>query len=127
MKQIEAKGAKRGTYLMIDDVACKVADNKISKPGKHGEAKCRIEGVGLIDGKKRVVIKPSGHKLQSPIIQKRNCQILSIQGNMAQVMDMEDYSTFDTPIPEELKGKLVEGGEATYWVIVNQKVLMEVK
>lgn len=126
-RQMNAGGVKKGQYLMIEDVACRVTDIKISKPGKHGEAKARIEGVGLMDEKKRVIIKPTGHNVFCPIILKKTCQILSIQGETAQVMDMEDYSTFDMQIPEEMKGKVVEGAEVGYWVIGNQKVLKDLK
>ena len=34
-KQINARDAKKGNYVIFDDVVCKVIDNKISKPGKH--------------------------------------------------------------------------------------------
>jgi len=124
-KQINARDAKKGNYVIFDDVACRVTDNKISKPGKHGEAKCRIEAIGILDNKKRVHITPAGHRLISPILNKRNCQILSIAGNMAQVMDMETYETLDIEILDDMKDKIKEGEEIGYWIIMDKKVFME--
>ncbi len=123
-KQINARDAKKGNYIILEEVACKVLDNKISKPGKHGEAKCRIEAVGVLDNKKRVHITPAGHRLFSPMIDKRNSQILSIVGTTAQVMDMETYETFDIQIEGDMKDKIKEGEEAEYWVLGNKKVFM---
>ncbi|NOQ55995.1 MAG: translation initiation factor IF-5A [Nanohaloarchaea archaeon] len=124
-KQINARDAKKGNYVIFDDVVCKVTDNKISKPGKHGEAKCRIEAVGILDDKKRVHISPAGHRLISPILDKRTCQVLSISGNTAQVMDMETYETFDIEITDDMKDKIVEGEEFSYWNILDKMVFTE--
>ncbi|MEA3229503.1 MAG: translation initiation factor IF-5A [archaeon] len=124
-KQINARDAKKGNYIILEDVACQVLDNKISKPGKHGEAKCRIEAVGILDNKKRVHITPAGHRLISPILDKKNCQVLSISGNSAQAMDMETYETFDIEIPKEMKDNIEEGKEFGYWEILGNKVFME--
>ncbi|MBW6462490.1 MAG: translation initiation factor IF-5A [DPANN group archaeon] len=124
-KQINSRDAKKGNYVIFDDVVCRVLDNKISKPGKHGEAKCRIEAVGILDDKKRVHISPAGHRLISPILDKRTCQILAISGNNAQVMDMESFETFDIEIPEDLKETVHEGEEKGYWTILDKKVFTE--
>ena len=36
---------QKGSYVVIDGVACRVSDTQTSRPGKHGHAKCRIEAV----------------------------------------------------------------------------------
>jgi len=51
----EAKQFRKGDFIMIDDVPCRVVDISLSKPGKHGSAKARIIAVGIIDGKKREI------------------------------------------------------------------------
>ena len=119
---IEARGVKKGTYILVDDVVCRGLDNVKSKPGKHGEAKCRIECIGVLDGKKRIVLKPAGHNITSPMIDKRKCQILHIQGEKANVMDLETYETFDLEIPDNMKNDIIEGGEASYWIVGAAKV-----
>ncbi len=126
-KQVEASHVKVGMYLMMDDAPCKVVNVQQSAPGKHGHKKCRIQGSGLFDGKTRVALATGHDRLQSPIINKRVCQILNISGDMANCMDMETYETMDIPIPPEFKGKYTEGGEAAYWVMGSLKVLREPK
>ena len=70
---------KVGRYMVIDDEPCKIVDLTTSKPGKHGEAKARIVAVGMFDGAKRSVVYPVTHKVQVPMIDKRNAQVVSIQ------------------------------------------------
>ena len=126
--KIEEVGSLRvGRYVIIDGVPCVVKDIQISKPGKHGSTKARIEAVGLIDEQKRVFVKPTHDRIEIPIIEKKTAQVLSLHGEMANVMDMETYETFDLKIPEELKDKLNEGKQVLYWVIMNEKVMKQLK
>ena len=125
MKQVHAKDIKTGNYFMIDDAPCRAGTIKRSAPGKHGHLKLVIEGVGLLDGKKRVMLCSGHARVQAPIVDKRICQILSINDGMAQVMDMESYETFDTEIPDNLKNDIKEGSEVKYWVVAGTKALME--
>ncbi len=118
---------QKGNYVIIDDVACKVTDTQVSRPGKHGHAKVRLTGVGLIDGKKRIVVMPGHDNIKVPIIDKRTAQVLSIHNNIANVMDVETYETFDMEIPEELRNDCKEGVNVLYWVILDQKVMKQVK
>jgi len=117
----------RGNYVMIDGAACRVTDTQVSRPGKHGHAKVRLSAMGLIDAKKRVVVMPGHDNIEVPVVDKRVAQVLSISGDAANVMDSETYETFDIKIPEELKGQCVEGCSVLYWVILNQKVMKQVK
>ncbi len=126
VEQVEAKHFKRGNFIMVDDVACRVLDNSKSAPGKHGHLKCKIEATGLLDGKKRMIMKPGEAKIPCPIIDKRAAQVLSLSGKTAQLMDMVTYDTFDTQIPEDVAG-VTEGGEVEYWVIAGTKVIRAVK
>jgi len=118
---------QKGNYVMIDGVACRVTDTQTSRPGKHGHAKVRLTGVGLIDEKKRIVVMPGHDNIEVPIVDKRNAQVLSINGNMANVMDAESYETFDMEIPEDLKDQVVEGATVLYWIILDQKTMKQVK
>ena len=118
---------KKGSYIVMDGHACKVTDTATSRPGKHGHAKVRITAVGLIDGKKRVEVMPGHDNVEVPVVDKRTAQVLSINGDMANVMDAESYETFDLQIPEELKPEVVEGCEVLYWVILDDKVMKQLK
>ena len=127
LKQILATSVKKGTSLVIDGIACSVSSVQISKPGKHGHAKVRIEASSLIDRKKKIIVVPGHDKLQSPVIEKKAAQVLSLHEDTANVMDSETYETFDLPVPEELRGKLTEGVTVSYWIILDQRVMKEIK
>ncbi len=118
---------KKGSNVLIEGVPCRVVDIATSKTGKHGHAKARIEAVGIIDGKKRVIVKPTSAKIEVPIIEKKTAQILSISGNTAQVMDSETFETFELEIPEELRGELKEGMSVIYWDVMNHKIMKQIK
>ena len=126
-KPAHASSLKKGSYCVIEGAACQVVDVQISRPGKHGHAKVRLAGVGLIDDKKRVVVMPGHDSIDVPMIDKRNAQVLSVHENMANIMDSETYETFDLPIPEELAGQVTAGVSVVYWTILNDKVLKQIK
>jgi translation initiation factor 5A len=111
----EIKKCMPGSFIVIDDEPSVVTDLKISKPGKHGEAKARLEAVGIFDNQKRILVKPADHKMRVPVILKKSAQVLAISGDHVQLMDMETYETFETSIPEELKDRLQEGKEVLIW------------
>ena len=126
--KIQSVGSlQKGSYVILEGAACKVADMQVSRPGKHGHAKVRMTAVGLVDDKKRIVVMPGHDNVEVPIVEKKTAQVLSIQGNTTNVMDSETYETFDLEIPEELKGEVVEGANVLYWIILNDKVLKQVK
>ncbi|MBD3164340.1 translation initiation factor IF-5A [Candidatus Woesearchaeota archaeon] len=118
---------KKGNYIVIDGFACKVVDIQVSRPGKHGHAKIRMTGVGITDGKKRVIVAPGHDNVDTPIVEKKTAQVLSVSGNKANVMDNESYETFDLEIPDELKGQVNEGGQVLYWVVLDDKVMKQVQ
>ena len=126
-KQVEVTNLKKGNYVVMDGVACVIKDTQISRPGKHGHAKVRMVAVGIIDEKKRQTVMPGHDKIDVPIIDKLNAQVLSISGSTANVMDLASYETFDMKIPSELKGKVTEGATIVFWDILGEKVMKQVK
>ena len=73
------------------------------------------------------MVLPGHDKVEVPIIEKKTAQVLSVTGDTANVMDTETYETFDLKIPEELQGKITEGTEVLYWIILDEKVMKQVK
>ena len=124
---VGANQVQKGSFIVLEGAACKVVDVEISKPGKHGHSKVRISAVGLVDDKKRIVVMPGHDNVEVPMIEKRTAQVLSVHGDMANVMDSENYETFDLKIPEEFKGNVAEGSSVLYWVILDEKVIKQVK
>ncbi len=126
-KMITANNVQKGNFIILDGAACRVVDVEISKPGKHGHSKVRVSAVGLVDDKKRIVVMPGHDNIEVPIIEKRTAQVLSVHGDIANVMDSETYETFDLKIPEEFREQVVEGSSVLYWTILNEKVIKQVK
>lgn len=122
-KLIHATGANPGTTILIDGVACVVKSNDISKTGRHGHAKCRIEAVSVLDGKKKVFITGGHDRLECPMIIKNNAQVLSIIGDKASIMDLKTYETIELPVPEELKEQIKDGEQVEYWDVEGVKVI----
>ena len=128
MKEMaEVRELKVGRYVLIDEEPCKIQSISTSKPGKHGEAKARIDAVGIFDEQKRSVVHPVKHKVGIPIIDKRSAQILALMGSdVVQLMDLETYETFDMPIPEDLKGQLQPGKEILYLQAMGKRKITRV-
>jgi len=122
MKQLaEVRTLRVNRYMIIDEEPCKIMSISTSKPGKHGEAKARIDAVGIFDRQKRSVVHPVKHKIHVPIIDKRNAQVLALMGDDVQLMDLETYETFEMPIPDEYKGQLEPGKEIMYLEALGKK------
>jgi len=128
MKEMaEVRELKVGRYVLIDEEPCKIMSISTSKPGKHGEAKARIDAVGIFDEQKRSVVHPVKHKVGVPIIDKRSAQILALMGpEVVQLMDLETYETFEMPVPEELKGQLEPGKEILYLQAMGKRKITRV-
>ncbi|MFH1589105.1 MAG: translation initiation factor IF-5A [archaeon] len=118
---------QKGHYVVLEGAACIVTDLKTSRPGKHGHAKVNLTAVGMLDGKKRNTVMPGHDNIEVPVIGKKNAQVLSINGNSANVMDMETYETFDIIIPPELIGSVTDGVTVVFWTVLNDRVLKQVK
>ncbi|MBU1202155.1 MAG: translation initiation factor IF-5A [Nanoarchaeota archaeon] len=127
IKHKDAGSLQKGNYVVMEGAACIVTDVKISRPGKHGHAKVNLTAVGMLDGKKRNTVMPGHDSIEVPVIDKRNAQVLSINANKANVMDSETYETFDVVIPTELEGQVVEEATVVYWIVLNDRVLKQVK
>ena len=126
LKLMQATSAKPGTTLLWDGVPCVVKSNDQSKTGKHGSMKCRMEVVGIFDKKKRIGVIPGGENLEVPLVEKRRAQVLSISGERASVMDLENFETIEISYDEELKDKLSAEQQVEYWDVEGNKVIMRI-
>ena len=101
-QQQEVRDLGEGGYVMIDDAACKINEYSTAKPGKHGSAKARIEARGVFDNKKRSLSQPVDAKIWVPIIERKQGQVVSVQGDDMQVMDLDSYETFTMRMPDDV-------------------------
>ncbi|MCK5624676.1 translation initiation factor IF-5A [Candidatus Pacearchaeota archaeon] len=121
LKIINATEAKVGTNLIVDDVPCTVRSIDISKTGKHGHAKCRIEAIGIITGQKKVFVVPGHERFEVPLVDKRKGQVLSI-GDKISIMDSESFETLEIPCSDEIKSELEENSNVEYWDVEGEKI-----
>jgi translation initiation factor 5A len=128
-KPVDVGSLKIGHYVVVDGEPCKIVEYEKSKPGKHGAAKARIVAISALTGQKKNVISPVDGKIEVPMIDKKTAQVISISGNVLQLMDMESYQTFETDMPEdeELRGKLASGLEVEYWNMLGKNKIVRVK
>jgi len=123
LKIIGATEARVGTNILIDGKPFTVKKIDISKTGKHGHSKARIEAASIltVSGKKVFVI-PGHDKLEVPLVEKRKGQVLSISDTIS-VMDLENFETIDVPCPEDIKPQLEENCNVEYWDIEGDKII----
>jgi len=128
MKEVTEVGKlKEGRFVIIDDEPCRIVGFSTSAPGKHGHAKARIDAVGLLDGQKRTIVRPTSAKIEVPIIERGGAQVLALLPQTVQLMDLTTYETFELPIPIELKGELKEGVEVEYIQALGRRRIDRVK
>ncbi|MGC8538621.1 MAG: translation initiation factor IF-5A [Candidatus Micrarchaeia archaeon] len=123
---ISIKDIKPGKFIMIDGFPCKVVDIETSSPGKHGAAKARITAIGVFDGKKRTLLKPTSSEVEAPVILKKRAQVVSITGDTVQLMDLETYETYELPAPEDIKGTLKPGAEVEVMEAMGQRSITRI-
>jgi translation initiation factor 5A len=123
LKIINGTEVRVGSTIIIDDEPCIVKKFDVSKTGKHGHAKVRIEAVGISDGKKRVIARPGHERFEVPMIIKKKAQILSDEGSKYNVMDIESFENFELNKNEDIEEELNEGDQVEYWDIEGQKII----
>jgi len=121
------KELKPNGFVIVDDVPCRVERVDVSKSGKHGAAKARMDVIGLMDNRRRSIVKPADETVDVPIVVKKKAQVVAIVGNKAQIMDLTDYSMFELEIPEDRKEDVKQGEEIFYFEVCDIKTLKELK
>ncbi len=133
-KPADLGSLKIGSYILlpVGDQAtgepCRITEYDTSKPGKHGAAKARIVGVGVFDNQKRPHVGPVSMQVHIPLIDKRTGQIISMTGDIIQIMDSETFETIDiNMVDEEVEGKLANGQNVEYWKVMDRTKIMRIK
>ena len=122
---VDASNVKCGNNILIDGVACSVKNIDISKSGKHGASKCRIEAIGIVDDKKRIIAVPGSERFEIPMIEKRKAQVLTInkESKTASVMDLETFETIEVKLSEDVLQDIEENRNVEYWGVDDKKII----
>lgn len=126
LRVVDATDIRPGTIFIVDGEPFKGLSNDISKTGKHGASKCRIEAIGVFTEKKKIVAVPGGERFDVPNVDKRKAQVLNVSERTASVMDLETYETLDLPFMIDIKDELASEKQVEYWDIEGKKVIMRV-
>jgi translation initiation factor 5A len=121
-----AKELKEGKYVIIEDIPCRIVNIDSSKPGKHGAAKMRVTGIGIFDGQKKQLLVPSDADVEVPIIERQTAQVVSVNGNTAQLMDTTTYEVFELTIPADLVKDAAAGKEAEIMFAMEKKAITRI-
>lgn len=133
-KPADLGSLKIGSYILLPvsdqptGEPCRISEYDTSKPGKHGSAKARIVGVGVFDNQKRPHVGPVSMQIHVPLIDKRTGQVISMSGDITQIMDSETFETIDiTMFDDEIKGKIENGQNVEYWKVMGRTKIMRIK
>ena len=119
---------KVGSYIIIDGEPCRIVSYDHSKPGKHGSAKARVAAMGVFDGSRHSLVAPVSANVEVPLIDKRSGQLISVAGQVMQIMDLETFEVFETSaVDDEIRDKLNQGGEVEYWKVLERIKIVRVK
>jgi translation initiation factor 5A len=122
LKIIDAVEVKTGTNILIEGLPYTVKKIDISKTGKHGHAKARIEGVGMFSDQKKIIVVPGHERFEVPVVTKSKGQVLSV-GERISVMDLENFETIEMNCDEAIKQELKENDNIEYWDVCEQKII----
>ena len=133
-KPVDLGSLKIGSYILLPVAdqptgePCRISEYDTSKPGKHGAAKARIVGVGVFDNQKRPHVGPVSMQVHVPLIDKRTGQVISISGDVIQIMDSETFETLDVSlVDDEIQGKIENGQNVEYWKVMDRIKIMRIK
>lgn len=82
----------------------------------------------MFDGVRRSLVSPVDSNVETPLIDKRNGQIIAIAGDNLQIMDLETFEVFETSaVDEDAKPKIQQGVEVEYWKVLGRVKVVRVK
>lgn len=125
LKIISATEAKPGVSILLDGEPYTVKKIDVSKTGKHGAHKCRIEAIGILNDQKKIIAVPGHERFEVPMVDKRKAQVLSVS-DKASIMDLESFETLEIDCPEEIKSQIQENSNVEYWDIEGRKIIKRI-
>ncbi len=129
IKLAHAGSMRAGSYLLIDGSPCIVKDTQTSRPGKHGHAKVRIKAMDIITGSTKEVVKPGHDSVEVPLILKKKGQVLSLDGDTAEIMDMETFENVSADLKiadDDVQGKVQAGQTVLFWQVMSKIIIKQI-
>jgi len=68
----------KSDYVVLNGRPLKVVEVTHSKPGKHGHSKVFIVGIDIFTGRRYEEVRPVGHMIQVPNIEKKDYLIVDV-------------------------------------------------
>ena len=82
----------------------------------------------MFDSVKRSLVSPVDSNVETPLIDKRNGQIITLAENNLQIMDLETFEVFEPSIiDDDVKPKIKQGVEVEYWKVLDRTKVVRVK
>lgn len=122
LKIIDATEIRSGTNILIEGIPYTVKKIDISKTGKHGHAKARIEAVGIFSEQKKIIVAPGHERFEVPMINKNKGQVLSV-GDKVSIMDLDSFETIEVKCEDSLKETIKENDNVEYWDVCEEKII----
>ncbi len=122
LKIIDATEIRSGTNILIEGIPYTVKKIDISKTGKHGHAKARIEAIGIFSEQKKIIVAPGHERFEVPMINKNKGQVLSV-GDKVSIMDLDSFETIEVTCEESLKETIKENDNVEYWDVCEEKII----
>ena len=122
LKIINATEARVGTNIILEENSYTIKKIDVSKTGKHGHSKVRVEAMGIVNGNKKVFVVPGHERFEVPLIDKRKGQVLSVSDKVS-VMDLESFETLELNADEEMKSQLEANSNVEYWDVEGDKII----
>jgi len=81
--------------------------------------------MSLFTGTKKTLMAPTNSNIEIPIIEKRSGQVISISTSGVQLMDLESYEVFESPMPTDIQ--IQPSSTVEYWRALGKVKIMRVK
>jgi translation initiation factor 5A len=118
---------KVGSYIILDNEACRIVSYDHSKPGKHGSAKARVSAISVFDGSKHNMVAPVSANVEVHLINKRTGQIISISVTPFRLWILKLKCSKHHLQEEEIREKIIQGTEVEYWKVLARVKIVRVK
>jgi translation initiation factor 5A len=87
-----------------------------------------VAAMGVFDGSRHSLVSPVSASVEVPLIDKINGQVISMSGQVLQIMDLETFEVFETSaVEDEIRDKINQGGEVEYWKVLERIKIVRVK